>query len=44
LYPESLLTRAQAPQDWDGLLDVRWKSKIIIRDPVASGTMRAVWA
>src|SRR6267378_7200858 len=43
LYPESLLTRAEAPQDWDDLLDPRWKGKIIIRDPVASGTMRAVW-
>jgi len=43
LYPESLLTRAEAPQDWDDLLAPRWKGKIIIRDPVASGTMRAVW-
>jgi len=43
LYPESLLTHAEAPQDWDDLLAPRWKDKIIIRDPVASGTMRAVW-
>ena len=43
LYPESLLTRAEAPQDWDDLLDPRWKGKVIIRDPLASGTMRAVW-
>jgi iron(III) transport system substrate-binding protein len=43
LYPESLLTRAEAPQDWDDLLDPRWKGKLIIRDPLASGTMRAVW-
>jgi len=43
LYPESLVTRAQAPQDWDDLLAPRWKGKLIIRDPVASGTMRAVW-
>jgi len=43
LYPESLLTHAEAPQDWDDLLAPRWKGKIIIRDPVASGTMRAVW-
>jgi len=26
------------------LLDPRWKGKILIRDPLASGTMRAVWA
>ena len=43
LYPESLLTRAEAPQDWDDLLAPRWKGKLIIRDPLASGTMRAVW-
>ena len=43
LYPESALTRAEAPQDWDDLLAPRWKGKLIIRDPLASGTMRAVW-
>ena len=35
--------RDQAPQDWDDVLDPRWKDKVIIRDPVASGTMRAIW-
>jgi iron(III) transport system substrate-binding protein len=32
-----------APQDWDEVLDPRWKDKVIIRDPMASGTMRAIW-
>jgi iron(III) transport system substrate-binding protein len=31
------------PQDWDAVLDPRWKNKVIIRDPMASGTMRAIW-
>jgi iron(III) transport system substrate-binding protein len=35
--------RSQAPQDWDDVLDPRWKDKVVIRDPVASGTMRAIW-
>jgi iron(III) transport system substrate-binding protein len=35
--------RAAAPQDWDDVLALRWKDKVIIRDPMASGTMRAIW-
>ena len=34
---------ADAPQDWDEVLEPRWKDKVIIRDPMASGTMRAIW-
>jgi iron(III) transport system substrate-binding protein len=37
------VSAADAPKDWDDLLDPRWKKKILIRDPLASGTMRAVW-
>jgi iron(III) transport system substrate-binding protein len=37
------VSRADAPQDWDDVLAPRWKDKVIIRDPVASGTMRAIW-
>jgi iron(III) transport system substrate-binding protein len=37
------LSRAEAPQDWDDVLDPRWRDKVIIRDPMASGTMRAIW-
>lgn len=35
--------RTEAPSDWDAVLDRRWKEKVIIRDPMASGTMRAIW-
>jgi iron(III) transport system substrate-binding protein len=34
---------SDAPRDWDEVLASRWKDKVIIRDPMASGTMRAIW-
>src|SRR6266581_1827458 len=43
VYAAEALTAERAPQDWDDLLDPRWKGMILIRDPLASGTMRAVW-
>lgn len=43
VYAEQAVLPREAPQDWDDLLDPRWKGKILIRDPLASGTMRAVW-
>ncbi len=36
--PESL-----APRDWDDILGTRWDDKVLIREPMASGTMRAIW-
>ena len=33
----------EAPQDWDEVLAPRWRDQILIRDPMASGTMRAIW-
>jgi iron(III) transport system substrate-binding protein len=43
VYAEQALRPSEAPQDWDDLLEPRWKGKVLIRDPLASGTMRAVW-
>jgi iron(III) transport system substrate-binding protein len=43
VYAEQAVSPTAAPADWDDLLDRRWTGKILIRDPLASGTMRAVW-
>src|ERR671920_766713 len=38
-----LVPREEAPRDWDAVLEPRWFDKVLIRDPMASGTMRAIW-
>src|SRR6266550_2304762 len=43
LYAEKVVKPEEAPRDWDDLLEPKWKGKLIIRDPLASGTMRAVF-
>jgi iron(III) transport system substrate-binding protein len=43
LYAEKAMRPEDAPQDWDDLLDPKWKGRLIIRDPLASGTMRAIF-
>jgi iron(III) transport system substrate-binding protein len=42
-YNTDVVTRDQAPKDWDEVLDPKWKGKVLIRDPIASGTMRAIF-
>ncbi len=43
-FNSQVLSRDSAPQDWDELLDKKWQGKIVIRSPMASGTMRAIYA
>ena len=42
-YNTRAVPREEAPRDWDDVLAPRWYDKVIIRDPMASGTMRAIW-
>ncbi|MBP2242262.1 iron(III) transport system substrate-binding protein [Cytobacillus eiseniae] len=39
-----MLAKDEAPQDWDDLLDSKWKDQIIIRGVLASGTMRTIYS
>lgn len=43
-YNSEALKPEEVPQDWDELLDAKWKNKIIIRDPLPSGGMRAIYS
>jgi iron(III) transport system substrate-binding protein len=42
-YNSKAVSEADAPRDWDDVLAPRWRGKVLIRDPMASGTMRAIW-
>lgn len=50
LLPEVIMINSEAiskeegPQDWDDLLDPKWKDEIIIRGVLASGTMRTIYS
>ncbi|WP_433675800.1 extracellular solute-binding protein [Microbacterium gorillae] len=44
IYNSNLLTKDTAPQDWADLGKPEWKDKIVIRDVMASGTMRTIYA
>ena len=44
MYNSRLLRPEEVPGDWDDLLAPRWRNRIIIRSPIASGTMRIVFS
>lgn len=43
VYNAKAVKAEEAPRDWNNLLDPKWSGKILIRDPLASGTMRTVF-
>ncbi|MBO8165537.1 MAG: extracellular solute-binding protein [Brevibacillus sp.] len=44
MYNSQALKPEEAPQDWDDLLDPKYKDKIIIRGVLQSGTMRTIYS
>ncbi len=43
VYNDSAVSAAEAPRDWEDLLHPRWKDRVLIRFPLASGTMRTLF-
>ena len=44
VFNSHILTKNDAPKDWDDLLDPQWKNRIILRYPLASGTLRVIFS
>ncbi|MGI8496333.1 MAG: extracellular solute-binding protein [Gemmatimonadaceae bacterium] len=42
-YNSKAVSDSEAPRDWDDVIDPKWKGKVLIRDPIASGSMRAIF-
>lgn len=42
-FNSKAVPRDSAPKDWNDVLAAKWKDQVLIRDPMASGTMRAIW-
>lgn len=42
-YNADKVDSASAPRDWIDVLDPKWKGHVVIRDPIPSGTMRAIF-
>jgi iron(III) transport system substrate-binding protein len=43
VYNSAAVTAADAPKDWDDVLDPKWKDKVLIRNPNPSDSMRAIF-
>ena len=44
VYNSEVVSQDEAPEEWDDVLDPRWRGQVLIRDPLASGTMRAIFS
>ena len=42
-YNSDALSESEVPHDWDEVLAPEWRGKVLIRNPIASGTMRTIF-
>lgn len=42
-YNTDAVSAEDAPRDWDDVLDPKWRGRILIRNPIESGSMRAIF-
>jgi iron(III) transport system substrate-binding protein len=42
-YNSEAVSSAEAPRDWDDVLDPKWRDKVLIRNPNHSDTMRTIF-
>jgi iron(III) transport system substrate-binding protein len=42
-FNSEVLNEQTAPQDWDEVLDKKWRDKILIRNPIPSDSMRVIF-
>ncbi len=43
VYNSKILNEQTAPQDWDEVLDEKFRGKVLIRNPIPSDTMRVIF-
>lgn len=42
-FNDKKLSQATAPKDWQDIVSPTWKDKVVLRNPMASGTLRAIF-
>lgn len=42
-FNSAVLNEQTAPQDWDEVLDEKWRGKVLIRNPIPSDSMRVIF-
>ena len=42
-FNSTKITEANAPKDWNDIISPAWKNKLVLRNPMASGTLRAIF-